>query len=128
MDEDDYVVEIEEAAQLYGYLDSSVTFIGHTHLQGGFLLHRDGTRQINQVQLDAQTLELKIDEGLAGLINPGSVGQPRDGDPRAAYVIYAPDERLVTYYRIGYDIEKAQRKIIQAGLPQSLALRLGTGS
>jgi len=127
MDEDDYVVEVEEAAQLYGYLDSAVTFFGHTHMQGGFLLHRNGTRRINQVQPDEHILKFKIEEDFACLINPGSAGQPRDGDPRAAYAIYVSDERLVIYHRIGYDIEKAQQKIIQAGLPHSLAQRLAKG-
>lgn len=62
-------------------------------------------------------------EGHRAIINPGGVGQPRDGDPRAAFMIY-DTERGFTFYRIGYDIEKTQEKIIKAGLPQYLATRL----
>jgi diadenosine tetraphosphatase ApaH/serine/threonine PP2A family protein phosphatase len=65
-------------------------------------------------------------EGHRAIINPGGVGQPRDGDPRAAFMIY-DTERGFTFYRIGYDIEKTQEKIIKAGLPQYLATRLAFG-
>jgi diadenosine tetraphosphatase ApaH/serine/threonine PP2A family protein phosphatase len=61
------------------------------------------------------------------LINPGSVGQPRDGDPRAGYAIYQPDARVVTLRRAVYDVRSAQKKIIEAGLPELLALRLEAG-
>jgi diadenosine tetraphosphatase ApaH/serine/threonine PP2A family protein phosphatase len=61
------------------------------------------------------------------MINPGSTGQPRDGDPRAAYVIYDTDARAVTYYRAAYDVASAQRKIRAAGLPPILADRLSAG-
>jgi diadenosine tetraphosphatase ApaH/serine/threonine PP2A family protein phosphatase len=61
------------------------------------------------------------------LINPGSVGQPRDGDPRAAYAVYDPEVRLVTLFRTEYDIAGAQRKILNAGLPEMLAARLQAG-
>jgi diadenosine tetraphosphatase ApaH/serine/threonine PP2A family protein phosphatase len=57
----------------------------------------------------------------------GSVGQPRDGDPRAAFVTYVPDEHLVQLHRVEYDIHAAQGKIIAAGLPDRLAQRLGVG-
>jgi diadenosine tetraphosphatase ApaH/serine/threonine PP2A family protein phosphatase len=60
-------------------------------------------------------------------INAGSVGQPRDGDPRAAYAVYEPSARLVTFFRAGYDIASAQRKILDAGLPEILAARLDQG-
>ena len=60
-------------------------------------------------------------------MNPGSVGQPRDGDPRAAYVLYDPEARVVEYRRAEYDVGEAQRKIRAAGLPEILALRLETG-
>ena len=62
------------------------------------------------------------------LINPGSVGQPRDGDPRAAYAFWSPDERVVEYHRVEYDIKTAQQKIIDAGLPELLAARLAIGT
>jgi diadenosine tetraphosphatase ApaH/serine/threonine PP2A family protein phosphatase len=61
------------------------------------------------------------------LINPGSVGQPRDGDRRAGYAIYDSGSGLVTLHRTEYDIASAQKKIIDAGLPELLALRLDAG-
>jgi diadenosine tetraphosphatase ApaH/serine/threonine PP2A family protein phosphatase len=61
------------------------------------------------------------------LINPGSVGQPRDGDPRAAYVIYDSARRVAEFYRAPYDIASAQRKIMEANLPPLLARRLAAG-
>ena len=61
------------------------------------------------------------------LINPGSVGQPRDGDPRAAWMLWDSDERVVTFCRTAYDVRAAQKKIIDAGLPEILASRLEAG-
>ncbi len=66
-------------------------------------------------------------EGKQYMLNPGSVGQPRDNDPRAAYGIFDTDELSFTVKRVEYDIEKAAQKIIEAGLPQFLAHRLYTG-
>jgi diadenosine tetraphosphatase ApaH/serine/threonine PP2A family protein phosphatase len=74
---------------------------------------------------DAEVLDLEADA--IYLINPGSVGQPRDGDPRAAYAIYQPDAKVVTLCRAEYDVAAAQRKILEAGLPELLALRLEAG-
>ncbi|MCP5114169.1 MAG: metallophosphoesterase family protein [bacterium] len=71
--------------------------------------------------------ELKLPEETINLINPGSVGQPRDGDPRAGYIFYEPEEGRVTYRRVEYDIASAQRKILDAGLPEMLAARLSVG-
>jgi diadenosine tetraphosphatase ApaH/serine/threonine PP2A family protein phosphatase len=61
------------------------------------------------------------------IINPGGVGQPRDGDPRASYAVLDSDARTLTLHRVEYDLEKAQRKIREAGLPPYLAERLAHG-
>jgi len=74
---------------------------------------------------EAETFELEPDQEY--LINPGSVGQPRDGDPRSAYAVYEPEARLVTLCRTAYNVAGAQRKILEAGLPELLALRLNAG-
>jgi Calcineurin-like phosphoesterase superfamily domain len=108
------------------YLDSAVSFFGHTHIQGGFWCHRNGVKRIPQAFRDRQ--EVALDNDTFYLINPGSVGQPRDGDPRAAYLIYDSGEKLVTYCRVEYDVHKAQKKIIAAGLPDILARRLELGN
>ena len=76
-------------------------------------------------RIDAQDFALPI--GRKYFINVGSVGQPRDGDPRATYVIYDPKERKIRYRRLEYDIEAAQERVRRAGLPERLAARLAIG-
>ena len=121
LDEDEYLVGLEDVQFLRPHLDTKLTFFGHTHLQGGFQL---GPRRASRVLMN-RVLELEPDDYY--LINPGSVGQPRDGDPRAAYALYSPDDRTVEFRRVPYDIGKAAAKILQAELPQSLAMRLFEG-
>jgi predicted phosphodiesterase len=128
LDEDEYLISERDAAHVAPYLETAVSFFGHTHLQGGFLCHRNGVKRLRYAGANdgAEVLELESDVNY--LINPGSVGQPRDGDPRAAYVIYEPAARLVTFHRAVYDVAEAQRKILAAGLPELLAKRLATGN
>lgn len=128
LDEDEYLITEQDARQVAPYLDSPVIFFGHTHLQGGFLCHRNGVRKLGRPgrASDEYVVELHADENY--LINPGSVGQPRDGDARAAYAIYDSENKFVTYRRVEYDIEGAQRKIMEAGLPDILARRLEAGT
>ncbi|HET8841325.1 MAG TPA: hypothetical protein VFN35_07640, partial [Ktedonobacteraceae bacterium] len=66
-------------------------------------------------------------QGYRAIINPGGVGQPRDGDPRAAFMVYDSERNTFEFYRVPYSFEKTQEKIIQAGLPQYLAVRLAYG-
>ena len=93
MDEDEYLIMPSDVDALRGYLESRLTFFGHTHVQGGFLVARGGVMRI----APQGTLDLEPDHTY--LINPGSVGQPRDRDPRAAYAIYSAEERAVEYRR-----------------------------
>lgn len=127
LDEDDYLLSPFEAAQLWGYVDMSLTFFGHTHVQGGFVVDPTNARPLEKVAATEPNYEYTYSDSVINLINPGSVGQPRDGDPRAAYLVFEPLERRVTYHRVEYDIAGAQRKIINAGLPQMLAARLSVG-
>jgi len=127
LDEDEYVVTAHDVGQIAPYLDSSLSFFGHTHLQGGFLCHRNGVVSLHGVEDDSRDEVIELESDSNYLINPGSVGQPRDGDPRAAYAFYEPEARLVTLRRTEYDVAGAQKKIIQAGLPELLAARLGAG-
>lgn len=127
LDEDEYLVSERDAAQVAPYLDLDVSFFGHTHLQGGFLCHRSGTRYLATTPRGADVDTLQLEKDVPYLINPGSVGQPRDRDPRAAYAFYEPEARLVTFCRVDYDIASAQKKILAAGLPELLALRLEAG-
>jgi predicted phosphodiesterase len=128
LDEDDYLVSVHSVAQVCGYLSKDLSFFGHTHLQGGFLCHRNGVKRLARPPRGVESAGVELDPDAAYLINPGSVGQPRDGDPRAAYVVYDPGERYVEFRRVAYDVRKAQAKILKAGLPDLLAERLDTGN
>ena len=121
LDEDEYLVGLEDVQFLGEYLETKLTFFGHTHLQGGFLL---AARSVGRVMMHRM---LQLEPDYYYLINPGSVGQPRDGDPRAAYALYSPEDRTVEFRRVPYDIGKAAAKILRAELPESLAMRLFEG-
>jgi diadenosine tetraphosphatase ApaH/serine/threonine PP2A family protein phosphatase len=112
---------MDDAALMEGYLELPATFFGHTHLQGGFRLAPAGVARVHPSQ------PLKMEPGYEYLINPGAVGQPRDGDPRAAYVLYSIEEQTVEYRRVAYNIDGAAAKIRAAGLPEILAARLYDG-
>ena len=120
-DEDEYLLNVEQLPPLFPYIGSQITFFGHTHIQGGFLLAPRGSRLI------PPQVVLNIEPDYFYLVNPGSVGQPRDGDPRAAYAIYSSEERTVEFRRVTYDVGRASAKIRAAGLPDFLAARLSVG-
>jgi len=126
-DEDAYVLDAGEADQAFGYLESLLAFFGHTHVQGGFIWNQSRVEIIARTSPRSERQAMEIDTRCAYLINPGSVGQPRDGDPRAAYAIYDSEARCVTYYRARYDVEAAQKRIREVGLPPVLADRLSLG-
>lgn len=119
-DEDEYLVSPSDVREYAEELPSSVSFFGHTHLQGGFEVHRNGVIPI----ADA---DLTLYDSSGYLINPGSVGQPRDGDPAAAWAIYDSDRHFVQYRRTSYDVTVTYRRILDAGLPEVLGLRLYRG-
>jgi predicted phosphodiesterase len=125
--EDDYIVTAYEAASASTAVRRPLTFFGHTHLQGGFLLYGRKAALIPRVRLSEARRVFPLSPEGAFLINPGAVGQPRDNDPRAAYAVYDSEQRTVTYSRVAYDIGVAQEKILAAGLPQLLATRLALG-
>lgn len=120
-DEDEYLFTPDDAALLREDLGAALTFFGHTHRQGGFLLTRRAGGYIDPRRM------LEIETNRQYLVNPGSVGQPRDGDPRAAYALYWPVERLVEFLRVDYDVDRAAAKIRAASLPEFLAARLYEG-
>ena len=126
-DEDEYVIAAGEAGNAFGYLESRLAFFGHTHVQGGFIWNQSRVETILRPSSGSDYEFLDIDPECAYLINPGSVGQPRDGDPRAGYVIYDSEDRRVKYCRVVYDVAGAQKKIHDVGLPQILADRLSVG-
>jgi diadenosine tetraphosphatase ApaH/serine/threonine PP2A family protein phosphatase len=126
-DEDEYILAPNEAETAFGYMEKRLNFFGHTHVQGGFIWNRSRVEILPRVAPREADLAMEIDECCAYMVNPGSVGQPRDGDPRAAYAIYDSETRVVTYRRAEYDLAAAQKKIRDAGLPAILADRLSAG-
>lgn len=127
IDEDEYVIAANEAGQAFNYLQRRVAFFGHTHVQGGFIWNHSRVETIPRIPSRSERQIIEIDSECAYLLNPGSVGQPRDGDPRAGYVIYDSGAHMVTFFRTEYDIAGAQKKIRDAGLPDVLADRLVLG-
>jgi predicted phosphodiesterase len=126
-DEDEYVLATDEATQAFNYLERRLTFFGHTHVQGGFIWNHSRVETIARTSLRCDSLAIEIDPDCAYLVNPGSTGQPRDGDPRAAYALYDSEASMLTYYRVEYDVAGAQKAIRNAGLPDILADRLSVG-
>lgn len=115
-----YVFDKLAAAASFTYQNTSVCFFGHTHVPVAFI--RDS------VIRGGSFSKFKVEPGRKYFVNIGSVGQPRDHDPRAAYGIYDMDEGSIELRRLEYPIEKAQVKIRKAGLPERLADRLATGT
>jgi|P827metagenome_2_1110787.scaffolds.fasta_scaffold01693_14 diadenosine tetraphosphatase ApaH/serine/threonine PP2A family protein phosphatase len=115
-----YVFDNLQAEANFLNQKTPVCFHGHTHCPMIYEKSMNGVFRI-----DAQDFTLPM--GRKYFINVGSVGQPRDGDPRATYVIFDPKERTVRYRRLAYDIEAAQERIRLAGLPERLAARLAVG-
>ena len=115
-----YVLSTGDAAEEMKSYPDPVCFIGHSHVAGAFERSETGVRY-------TRDSELRFQPGRRYLVNVGSVGQPRDGDPRAAYVVWDRESGTLVHHRVGYDIDSAGRRIVQAGLPQFLADRLQWG-
>jgi len=124
LDEDAYVFSDFDAFQIFGEHTSPVTFFGHTHIPSLFVRHPGG---IEVALLRGESGTIRIDPSYQYLINPGSIGQPRDRDPRAAYMTYDTERAVVRWQRVDYPIAKAQERIVKAGLPRVLADRLAVG-
>jgi len=127
-DEDEYVFTPAQA--LEGLLDSSTTlsFFGHTHHQGGFSYHESDIEVLSLRPRPTESFSaLHLEPGYKYLLNPGSIGQPRDGDPRAAFAIADFDHNIVEFWRVPYDIPAVQERMRDAGLPDPLIHRLSLG-
>lgn len=129
LDEDQYLVDLEDALENFPLARYSVTFFGHTHVQGGFVQFEDGRAGLlnPEIKGGANESQLRVDPKNRYLVNPGAVGQPRDYDPRAAFVIHDSEQQLVRYFRVRYPIEQTQAKMVAAQLPQYLIDRLNLG-
>jgi predicted phosphodiesterase len=129
-DEDEYVVSLGDALAPLISLGMPLTFFGHTHLQGGFFANgssADGFRPEYGTVGQAESVPLQLKRAARYLINPGSVGQPRDGDWRAAFALYDTEANLVHFHRTPYNLKDAQDRIFAARLPSRLATRLAAG-
>ncbi len=130
LDEDEYLVSVRDSLEPLMTASASITFFGHTHRQGGFTWDGERTEVIRPEWASSEgksTWDLALREGVRYLINPGSVGQPRDDDWRAGFALFDSDRRTVQFFRVPYDLKTAQEKILAAELPPRLATRLSTG-
>ena len=125
-DEDRYVFEAVDAANALRDVRRPICFFGHTHVQVVYELSND--HLLTMSTSDASSgRRLTLEGSSKYLVNPGSVGQPRDGDPRAAYALLDTESRELMLFRVVYSVETAQEKIREAGLPEILASRLALG-
>ncbi len=119
----EYLLDTRTATLNFNYLNTPYCFVGHTHLPVVFHLHKD--KKSTSLYIPEPNTTFEIEEH--SIVNPGSVGQPRDRDPRAAFALYNPDDHTWTYRRVEYDIQSVQGRMAQAGLPVRHIKRLSVG-
>ena len=119
----EYLLSTSAARENFAYFKSQFCLVGHSHVPLVFEETEAGACTFNQL---SPNIKLMLGKNRR-IINPGGVGQPRDGDPRASYAIYNSDASSITHYRIPYDIDAAQAKMMECGLPIGLVTRLGYG-
>jgi diadenosine tetraphosphatase ApaH/serine/threonine PP2A family protein phosphatase len=119
----EYLLSGEQALVQFELETTPFSIVGHSHLPFAFEERSAGVPVMRRMDDGAR---LALGETRV-IVNPGGVGQPRDGDARASYVLYDDSARTLTWRRVAYDIRSAQEKIIAAGLPRWLAERLATG-
>ena len=119
----EYVITVEQARDALEDRRVPLTLVGHTHIPSAWRLTPDGAMEGPVVPADGL---LTLTEG-RWLVNPGSVGQPRDRDARASWILYDPEASTIRFHRTPYDVAAAQNAILEAGLPPLLARRLAEG-
>jgi diadenosine tetraphosphatase ApaH/serine/threonine PP2A family protein phosphatase len=124
-DEDAYIFDELDAVRALKVSTRPLCLFGHTHYPVTFEFSSASIESVGSPPAPETHVQLR--DGCKYLINPGSVGQPRDGDPRAAYAIVDTVQRRVELYRTTYPVDAAQAKILDAGLPDVLAQRLAVG-
>lgn len=127
-DEDEYLFGPRDATRAFDSARRPVCLFGHTHVPACYVISSE-TPDLLVVEDtgSGQPVEFALDDSRRFVVNPGAVGQPRDGDPRAAYAVYDSTARTLTLARTPYDVDRAQSRIRQAGLPDVLARRLAVG-
>jgi predicted phosphodiesterase len=124
IDEDAYIFGEIEALNVFRQTTFPLCFFGHSHFPVVFGLSPDA---IQTVLTTPPAFHFRLEPDVRYLVNPGSIGQPRDGNPLASFAMFDSGTRSVSIYRVPYRIERAQRKILDAGLPRPLADRLALG-
>ncbi len=120
----EYVDTVAVARTNIAHFTSTVCFVGHTHVPMRFAYHPDGMVEFDHMPRGTTVV---IRPGTRYIINPGSVGQPRDQNPQAAYALWDTETNILRFERIGYDIRATQKQMQQAGLPSPLTERLSLG-
>jgi diadenosine tetraphosphatase ApaH/serine/threonine PP2A family protein phosphatase len=119
----EYLIDPLTALVNFAFFETQVALVGHSHLPLAFIVDKEG-QNINRT-ICSPGNPIKIET--RAIFNPGSVGQPRDHDPRAAYGILDPEEQTWEIKRVPYNIETTQKAIEKAGLPMKLSVRLAEG-
>lgn len=125
-----YILDPRDASTHFMQQTTQLCFFGHSHIPHAFV--SDGRTVSEHLELPGYLFhngyyEVPLQQNLKYAINVGSVGQPRDNDPRSCYAIYDTDQNLILFKRVEYDVEGAQRAVLAAGLPEHLAIRLKQG-
>jgi predicted phosphodiesterase len=123
-DEDHYIFGEFDAAEAFLHIKTQICFFGHTHFP---FIYTEKDHLVEGTFITGNMIEVKIEKDVRYLINPGSVGQPRDRNTRASCAIYDAKQNKIKFFRLEYSIAEAQRKILDAKLPPALAERLGLG-
>jgi diadenosine tetraphosphatase ApaH/serine/threonine PP2A family protein phosphatase len=118
----DYLMTAEDGFAAFPFFTTRWCFVGHSHVPGAWSLGSAGPEH------HPGSVSLQSERGRRYIVNVGSVGQPRDRDPRAAYAVWDADAGWIRIHRVAYDVATARRKIVEAGLPRLLADRLAAGS
>jgi len=119
----EYIMDVYTATLNFDYFETECCFVGHTHFPLVFTLDEDG-KSVNAKMLSSGE-QISISGRI--ILNPGSVGQPRDEDPRASYAIFDSENNTWTNHRVPYDIKAVQARMKKAGLPKAHIQRLGLG-
>lgn len=119
----EYILNATTASLNFDYFETPWCFVGHSHIQSSFVHHAENDRVTVSQTMPDVTLQLQP----RLILNPGSVGQPRDRDPRAAYAIYDTEARTWTPKRVMYNVAEVQKRIREAGLPEKHAVRIAEG-
>jgi diadenosine tetraphosphatase ApaH/serine/threonine PP2A family protein phosphatase len=115
-----YLTNLAYAGETFALMNVPLCFVGHTHVPKIYI-------ETNGKKYEHQALFVQVVAGCKYIINVGSVGQPRDGSPMASFCVYDTATQIIEIHRVLYNVKKAQQKIIEAGLPEFLSMRLARG-